>query len=90
MLHITLVTFRDDVDTKAMNKNLVELAGACADVNVLKPIGVQAERSWDACVEVRGSVDETLASAPWAELMSALVAAAEVHKAWTFGAALSS
>lgn len=86
MLHITLVTFRDDVDAGAMKRKLVALANACEHVNVLKPIGAQAERSWDACVEVRGSVTETLTSTPWAELMSALVEAAEVHKAWTFDA----
>lgn len=87
MLHITLVTYRDDVDTEAMNRKLLTLAQVCRDVNVLKPIGAQAERSWDACVEVRGPVEETLASSAWTELMSALVDAAEVHKAWTFGAA---
>lgn len=87
MLHITLVTFRDDVDTEAMRKQLLELALVCSDVNVLKPSGVQAERSWDACIEVRGSVEQTLASSSWAQLMTALVESAEVHKAWTFSAA---
>ena len=83
-LHITLVTFRDDVDIDALRERLVELSLACADVNVLKPSGAEAERSWHACIEVRGDVEATLASPPWRALMSALTGAAEVYKAWTF------
>ncbi|MFT5355336.1 MAG: hypothetical protein ACI9KE_002555 [Polyangiales bacterium] len=84
LLHITLVTFRDDVELATTRKRLAGLALACSDVNVLKPSGAEAERSWHACIEVRGAVEETLASSSWTTLMSAIVDAAEVYKAWTF------
>lgn len=84
MLHIVLVTFREDVDIAAARGVLTELARACSEVSVLKPSGAEAERSWHACVEVRGAVEETLASSPWEKLVAELVAKSEVHKAWTF------
>lgn len=84
MLHITLVTFRDDVDPSTARRALMELAQDCLDVYVLTPRGTEAERSWHACIEVRGAVQQTLASSAWTALMAAVVDGAEVYKAWTF------
>lgn len=84
MLHITLVTFRDDLDHEAERDALTKLAQACLNVNVLKPHGAEAKRSWHVCIETRGAIEETHASAAWAAVMASVVEHAEVYKAWTF------